>query len=455
MSDIFQISRSGLQTASRATDVVANNIANVNTSGYSRQKAVIQPGKLTPSTGIQGGLGVNVAEVQRMRDVLVDQQIQNKESELGDLSQRIRVFEMLESSLTSDTGTGLDVLMGDFFTSFSGLASDPSDMSLRSVVLSKAQSLSNHFNGLDQRLSELSELTLNTASSQTDQLNNIMGALAGINDALRSSKPGTRAHNVLLDQQTQNLQQLSALADVDVNEMDNNRIEVRIGGTLMLNTEGFVPANLEVDEANSLLALRLDNGKRITPDKGELAANIALFSSDLGSLRNSLDNLAASLVDSVNELHRDGFGLKDDLSRNFFESTNSSGRSAGTISVSADLIADPGNIAASTVAGEAANSNNAIRMANLMNQAGQDGRTFIDRSIEIVSRPGMRLNEMNIQKEVLQATRDMLGSQQDQVSGVSMDEELGLLIKFQNAYQASARVMNVARDMQDTLLSLV
>lgn len=455
MSDIFQISRSGLQTASRATDVVAKNIANVNTPGYSRQKSIIQPGNLNPSSGINVGLGVNVAEVQRMRDLLVDQQIQNKESELGDLSQRIRVFEMLERSLVSDTGTGLDVLMGDFFNSFSAMASDPSDMSLRRVAVSNGQSLTNSLNGLDQRLSELSELTLQTASNQTNQLNTILGALAGINNALVSSQPGTQSYNLLLDQQAQNLKQLSTLADVDVNNLDKGRIEVRMNGSLILSNDGFIPANLEIDRDNSLLSLRLDNGRLISPQKGELAANIALYNTELSSLKSNLDGLAASLVESVNEIHRNGFGLRDDLSRDFFEVLNGTGRSAGTIKISADISADPGLIATSTVAGEQANSNNAIRIANLLAQPDQNGRTLIDRSIEIISQPGMRLNEMNIQREVLQATREMLASQQDQISGVSMDEELGLLIKFQNAYQASARVMNVARDMQDTLLSLV
>lgn len=456
MSDIFQISRTGIQTASRATEVVANNIANVNTPGFSRQQSVITQRSVNRVNMDSGGVGVNFSEVRRMRDVATDQQIQQKESQFGELSQKIRVYQVMEQSFISSSGIGLDALIGEFFTSFSNLATNPADTNQRNLVLSKAQTLTTQFNTLDAKLKDLSNSTLSSIRSQTEQVTASLSLLADINRSLANSPSGTSAQGALLDKQTVELRNLSKLTGIDVNDAGNNQVEIRIGGLLVLSTDGAATIRAEVDTSTQSVYLRLDNGRVIQPRNGELAGTISLYSTDISGIRTQLDQLAGSLVDSVNELHRNGYGLNDAEVRNFFNVTSDTvGRTAGSMVISTAILNQPQNIAASSVPGERGNSTNAVALANLLNQPMSNGRSLIDQSIELISEPGLRLNQLKVQQDVTASSREMLIRQQDDLAGVNMDEELSMLIKYQNAYQASARVMSVAQEMQNVLLNLI
>ncbi|HBX66961.1 MAG TPA: hypothetical protein DEG32_12710, partial [Balneolaceae bacterium] len=138
--------------------------------------------------------------------------------------------------------------------------------------------------------------------------------------------------------------------------------------------------------------------------------------------------------------------------RNFFDVTN---KTAEGIKLNQQLIDDPTNIAASSVAGEAGNGEIATQIAELRSGQLIGGRKLIDYSVDLISTPGIKLSSLNSQIEARDSEIQMLETQQEREAGVNIDEELSLMIQYQNAYQGAAKVMSAAQNMYDTLIGIL
>ncbi len=452
MRSIFDISKSGLFAAQKSLDATSHNIANANTPGYTRQRTDLSA-EVLRKNGFLIGRGVSVDVVQRLRNELTDQQIRLKENELGDLKERERIYQQIESVMTSVSGSDMDLALNDFFNSFSEMANDPQDKNLRNVVISKTQTLIDKFQNTSSDLTDIKDRVFDSARVKVDRVNSILKNLADVNaDVARSEASGRPALHSK-DQQTQLMSELSGLLEIDEKYNDDGSVEVRIDGIVVLNANEFKELQAESDPGNGTFDLVMaENGRELDPGSGSLKADIHMYEQGIPEMTGSLDKIAEAVVENINAVHSTGYGLEDGTTRNFFDPSNTT---AGSISINPDIVAEPNHIAASSVPGESGNNDIALQLSDIKNLAVLDGDTLNNNTIQMLSRPGFRLNELGQNIESKESAMNMLVNQQQSESGVNIDEELSNLIKYQNAYQASAKVMNVGQSMYDTLLGLL
>ncbi len=207
----------------------------------------------------------------------------------------------------------------------------------------------------------------------------------------------------------------------------------------------------EIDDVNKSFKLRLDSGKLVESTGGKLGADIEMYENEIPKMKERLDEVASTLVNEFNAIHSSGFGLEDGNSRNFFDPSFTD---AASIKVNDDIRANVAHIAASSVDGEAGNGDAASQLADLRNENVIGGRKLVDYSVDLISTPGRNLSEVRSSMEVRDSEISMLTAQQEREAGVNVDEELSMMIQYQNAYQGAARVMSAAQQMYDTLIGL-
>jgi len=451
MKDLFEIARSGLIASQKNSTVTANNIANADTPGYSRQRVNLQPVDYNIN-GSSMGLGVKAGDVVRVRDGLIDKQIQLKNQELGGLNANSRIYGQLESLFITKSGGDLDKNISDFFNSFSDLANNPQDINLRNVILSNSQTLVNKFHSLGNGLNQIKDETQNDTGNIINKINSLLKDIAETNISIAHSHAVGKSDNTSKDLQTQKLNDLSKLIDFNTTTDNNGALEIRIGGLLVLSGSHASSIKPEITDPGSKMNLRLDNGKLLNVQKGQLASEVKMINNVIPDLQTKLDNLASNIVQNVNQVHTSGYGLNDSVQRNFFDPSKTT---AATIQINQDIQTHPGDIAASSVAGEAGNNQNALGLVNLRDKNVMNGKTFFQNALGLISEPGITLSSIKSEIQTKQSAQQMLQNQQDSVSGVNLDEELSKLIKFQNAYQASAKVMVAGKQMYDTLLNMI
>lgn len=452
MRALFETAKTGMYTAQRQLGTTAHNLVNANTPGFSRQRVDTAPISVRTGTG-QLGLGVSVSQVTRLRNDLVDTQLMDKRMNMGYMLSKNAIFEQLQSTLASDTGGDLDAYIGRVFNAFSKIASDPQDVSVRNALLAESRQLVDKFHDMNTSVQIARGLVSQNVTDDVTQINNLLRDIASLNQTISSSQATGRPDFSSMDLQSQKLEELANLVSFEKHTADNGSLELRVGGILVVNESKANMLRAEIDPNNSQVRLRLlDNGKILVPNGGSIAGSIEMYTREIPDIQNKLDTLAGTIVTKFNDLHRQGNGLDDDFSRNFFDPD---GSTAETIRLNPEVTSNLRNIAASSVAGEAGNGDIAAKIADIRNEIVLNGRKMTDFAVELISQPGSRISELQTSIETRDAELRMLEVQQERESGVNLDEELGMMIQFQNAYQGSARVLSSAQQMYDTLLSLV
>ncbi|MEO1022066.1 MAG: flagellar hook-associated protein FlgK [Bacteroidota bacterium] len=451
MRGLFEIANSGLRTAERALTATSNNIINADTPGYTRQRIDRAPVGMSMG-GYHTGLGVNITDLTRMRNEMNDVMLNEKRQDYSYMDNKNMVFQQLEAVMTTDTGNDLDMNISNVLDSFSELSSNPQDISVRNSLVSYAEQLTSKFRSLSQSLDRQSELTREGAYQSVDTVNQILKDIQSLNESITQAETAGEADNTALDLRVRKLQELSDWIGFDTQNNGKGGVEIRVGGIVLLDEDTIQPLTTEVDDGNKTFRLRLESGLEIETSGGKLGAEIDLYQQDILALKQQLDDLAASVVQSLNGVHSSGFGIEDTVNRAFFDPSFTT---ASTISVSQNILDNPLHIAASDVAGEAGNGELAAQIADLRNQPLVNGSRFVDYAIELISAPGTEVNALNAQMEARDAEIQLLNAQQENEAGVNVDEELSLMIRFQNSYQAAAQVLTTAQEMYDTLIGIL
>lgn len=451
MRSLFEISKSGLKSAERSLSVTANNIVNADTPGYTRQRIDKTPNGMNMS-GYNTGLGVNISTVKRLRNELNDVTLNNKRQNMAFMQHKAQIFEQLEASMASDSGNDLDLNISNVLDTFSELSADPQDISVRNSLVSKVKQLTTKFRSVGENINKTSNLLIENSQATVASVNELLEEIHGLNDTIAQSQAAGNPDNTSLDLRVRKLEELSEQIDFETNKVGNGALEIRVAGVTVVDAEKAMTLRPEIDDVNKTYQLRLQNGKAIQPTGGQLGAEIEMYTKEIPDLKNRLDDLAATLVDEFNAIHSSGYGLDDDTQRNFFDPAN---KTAATIRLNTDIEKNPTHIAASDADGEAGNGAIAAKIADLRNQRIIDGRKPVNYSVDLISTPGNRLSSLNSQIEARDSEIHMLETQQEREAGVNIDEELSLMIQYQNAYQGAAKVMSSAQNIYDTLIGML
>lgn len=472
----LEIGKRALLANRLGLDVTSNNVANVNTAGYSRRVATFSQSDSRQTSNGFVGTGSVMDKLRSSREELFDREIRKNVSRNTGYATDEQLMKQISSIFSESGDYDIGTLTTSFFNSFEDLASKPQDIGLRTNVISKAKALVDAFHNTASNLNELRANILTDMKSNVTKANDYITRIATLNNQIATTKAqgGDEAIN-LVDEREKLLEDLSGLADVNVTTADAGMVNVYINGINVVT--GATSSKLQlVEKINSLTGEKsaqiynLDqNGNQlynITPQSGELFAqskqyNITLDNLDSSgdySVAKNLDALANALVNKVNNITISGYGLNDagplPPGRNFFEPATGMA-TALNIDISSAIINNPENIPISDTINEPGNNKIALQLANLGTDTGFiTGVTANSYYANLIGKMGTLEGEAVNGKNTTKLIAEQLTNQRESLIGVNMDEEAVSLIKFQKAFDASSRIISAANDMLGTIINL-
>jgi flagellar hook-associated protein 1 FlgK len=470
MPDIYGVlstaSRS-LLTQQRAIDVAGQNIANVNTPGYSRQRVVLQANAPIAFQPGQIGTGVKAAEIQRVYDRFIGGQINRESTNLGQWEATADALQRVELVFDETSGVGLDQALTEFWTAWQDLVNNPSGYAERTVVAAKSATLARTFNNMSSNLHQIQKDYDANIAGTLDEINSMARQIADLNHKISEVEVAGQNSNDYRDQRELLLKELAARIDINAFENDQGQVTVLVGdGRPLVQSPYAWELGTEVNAAGLQDVVWMDrDGSSVditgAIQGGKIKGWLDVRDGYAQDYLNQLDGLAAALVSEVNAIHQTGFGIANDpvsgtpvTGLDFFVAT---GTTAATIEVNPDLITDVNRIAASLTAATVPGDNrNAVAIANLQNGLTMNGgqATFDEYYSTLVSRVGNDVRSANANHDYEDSMVAHLENFRESVAGVSLDEEMINLVKFQHAYEAAARVITTVDEMLNTLLNM-
>jgi flagellar hook-associated protein 1 FlgK len=424
----LQTSLRGLLTQQQALDVTGHNIANANTAGYSRQEAVLEPTRpyilpansVNTGAGAQLGSGVDVAAIRRLRDQFLDLQYRAQQMSLGDATARTTSLDQTELAFAEPTDDGLAAQLSRFWDAWSDVANAPENAGARAALVTTAQTLTATFRTVSDQLATVAQQAQDEYDAITGtngDVANMASELAGLNRAIGDAVFRGQQPNDLMDRRDELVDRLSQLAQVSVTDTGGSRWRIDFGGVTLVDPS--TPAGYSWPQT-------------LTAPGGKLGALLDLASPTGPALtyQSQLDAIAADLVSGVNALH---------TATPFFDPR---GTTAATITVLATT-------ATVQTGSGAASGENDVAQAIARLRGGTTDQLYQ----ALVARIGTETQAAVRAQSTAQSLVDAVDDRRQSVAGVSLDEEMTNLIRFQRGYQASARTMTTMDEMLDTLVN--
>ena len=462
-----------------AISTIGNNISNVNTPGYARQRVNL----VTSVQNGQGGeydMGSAISGVESLRSPLLDSLVQQSLGNQGYADNQSSLTSTVQDSLgeqftsagsSSSSGTvvsgsgPIQDALSTFFSAMQALASSPSDPTARQIVVQDGAALSSAINSAYQRVQATQGQIASNATSLTTQINQLSKQIASLNQQITLSEAtsGSSA-NGLTDTRTADIEKLSGLVNITATTQPDGSVNVALadnpsvllvsgidgggaGSTQSLsasyNANAAVPLTISGSTTGSLGAG--------VPSSGSLGSDLNVANDVIGSpaasgntgILGALDGLANQLSTQVNTQNAAGFDLNGTAGGAIFTGTG-----AADIAVDSTVAANPSLVAAGNGSGPLDGSN-ALAMAQVQNSA-----SITPALQTMVAGLGQTVSAAASNQTIQDQVTKQLQTQRDSVSGVSIDEEMTNLIKFQQAYSASARFISTISSMYSTLTNI-
>lgn len=454
--------KNALNAQTMVLNVISHNVANANTEGYSRQTATLtalSSGSTSSafgysSTGVVIGNGVEVTSVARSRSALYDEMYWSENQSYNYYNKLEELFSQVESLIDEPSDDGLSALIDDFYNAWEDLSDNADDLSAREALKSTAEELASRFQRIYSELETMRGEIDTEISTIPTRINEITSEIAALNSSIMvASTEGTSA-NDLMDQRDLLIDELSEYSDVQVVAQDDGSYTVLIGSNVVVDHDMSVEieavTSVATEDEDALTVLRSTDGTEYTPDSGTIGALIWFRDEVITGIEEKLNDLAASIVESVNAVHETGYGLDGGTGREFFDSTNTK---AYNISLSSD-IDDAGNIAASGT-GEELDGSIALAISQLTEEAAVNGTYTVSEYYNaLVSDIGIMSSEAQSNQSNTELLVSQIDSSRESVKGVSVDEELVAMIQAQHVYQAASRVITTIDSLLETLINM-
>ena len=545
----------GLLAQQLAIEVTGQNVANIETEGYSRQDVSFEAN--TPRGHIKyGGLhqlgtGVRIASIERAHDQFLFTQIMDEGDLTGSTEVKKEIFEQLEVLFNEGSGRSLNDALSLFFSSIHDLATNARGLPERVDLISKAEHLASTFNQTGNQLFTIQRNIDATIETEVAKINTLTTQIGKLNESIHANEPTSQYKaNDLRDNRDRLVKELSKKIDIQLVQESDNQISLTLkDGTALVLKDQVFDLSTSINANNeSFNDVYIDSGsttKNITSTikGGELRGYLDMRDTEVESVLDKMNILSGSFIQEFNSIHREGFGIDGNSGLDFFtpldvtvdhdvdntgtavvSMTNASpttisvdefeiaftgsneftlnnlttNASSGTftfikgstfnikdgfavaisgtaasgdkvtfsvsedaaslMSVSSTITADGQKIAAGTTTN--GDGGNALLMADLQNElvfnsvtwSSESGSfTFDEYYNAVVSTIGIESFSAQAILRQQEGVMLQLNSRRESISGVSIDEEMIKMIKFQQAYNASARMISMVDEMLDTL----
>ena len=547
MFDGLHIGLSALQTQKKSIETTGHNIANANNEDFSRQRAIQttkQP-NLLPGSNFQMGSGVKVADIERIQDEFINQQVREESQEAGYWNQIQQGMERIEYIFNEPSDSGLQSAFDSFWNSLQDLNTNPSDTATRAAVKNQGMVLTKAFRNINEQMSDYKRSLNGDVDKTVNEINSIADRISNYNKQITTALASNNKPNDLLDKREALYNELNELVTVKGSTDNVGNLNITVDGKKLVNK--FDTNTLKTQKHGTYedkIVVDL-NGKEVevNPQGGELKGIMDVRDTEIPTYLDKVDDMAKSLVDQFNKKHSNGFDLNGETGNDFFQINNSYDRASRGIEVHPDIKADeginkiaagnysedpgivsaeiinPGNIDTSkyykatiteesdtefrykiyetttdpdnplyegtVTKGEAVkfddqgtddfeltfnktgetnfnfntnqgNGNNASSLAESINQDEVlNGATITDNYQALISTVGVNAQRADQMKNSQQDLVKQLGNIKESISGVSLDEEMANMIKYQQGYNAAAKLITKTDEMLQTLMGMI
>lgn len=445
MSDLFIIGASGTRAYRTAMAAIGENIANASTDGYARRTVTTaESGASTATMAMYTARanfgGTQVMGVNRASDPYLDASVRMTGMALSNSNARLRWLSDTETAL-NDTNIGVGALMTGMFQNMEKLAANPGDKSLRVTTLDSISRVAQAFNQTSADLDSVASGIATEAGGSVDTINHALKSLADINNSLLRAQPGTSAYAQLLDSRDAALGDLTENLNVDISFGAHDSAQISYNGQVLV--QGNAASALSVStNGDGTLALAMADGTALAaPANGKLGG---LFSAagTVAQRHASLDSIAENFVTAMNEWHAQGVtdgGAAGGALLSF-------GGSAATI---AALVTDPAALALKSTDGTL--NGNLLTVNSTLRGNGSVEQSWTS----LIAQNANLLASTKAENTTAQSRSEQAVAAREAVSGVDLDMEAADLLRLQQAYSASAKILQIAKETIDSILQII
>ncbi|MDR1726313.1 MAG: flagellar hook-associated protein FlgK [Acidobacteriota bacterium] len=442
-----------------ALSVTQRNTANVNNPNYSRQDLVFTDPTVASSWALGGTPGV---DVRASRNSFLDHSISRELPELGENEVKYSALQEIDAIMQGTSGAGLGETLANFFNSFTELSGNPTDMNLRLQTISQAELVATDFNRLYGDIQQVQSSANQHVKSGIDEVNTLTTRIADLNGRIEAAHArGSVEEASLRDERQQYLDELENKMGVRYFETEAGTVTVTTdkGDALVLGDTSW---NLEIGplSGSSFYGISL-NGKDVTDSvsSGEIGGYLQVRDALIPGYLATLDDMAAGIIERVNDVHALGVDLDGNAGGDFFTPFTqlTPGSNTGAARAMEVAISDPRAVAAAASGGDVGDNTNAKALAAISGEKLFAGgtQTASESYAALLYRVGSDERDAEDAVTLQTSVIDQLKDQRDAASGVDLNEEAVNLIKFQQAYQASSRFATVLNALSEEILNII
>lgn len=454
---VLHVGTSGMLASQFGVQTSGENVTNAATPGYSRRRV-----QLSPADSHTVG-GVRAEGSRRVRDQFLDARLLGARTFNGEAEARMRTVAPLDVILADGPGSISDAY-ANFEAALSDVANSPNDNAARTVLLQRADELSDAFNFTSNRLAETRADANQQIIAEVQDVNAHLEEIADLGAKISQLELSGQEASNLRDRRDELLRKVADAVPIKAIEQPNGTMMVLLGASkALVQPDGKVSplqttlnaTTGDVDVYRTTAGQQDDVGNLIT--SGRIAGYLEGRDGALTSARDQLDQLAFDISQAYNAAHTAGFGLDGAGGRTFFDPQATVAGAARRMAVSADVAGQPENIAAAQDPAEVPGDNRAaLAMQALSTTAFAFGGTeTVQSAYGLVSADaGSEVRSAMGTEEQAAFSLDQIEAMREAISGVSTDEEMVQIMQFQRAYQASIQVIQTADSMLETLLNM-
>lgn len=451
-----------LHANQRGMEVTANNIANVNTEGYSRQRVALSEidGLSVPGVHSQAkpvGDGVMIDQIERLRDQFLESRGRVEHSQKAYLDGQQQMLGRIEGAFAEPGDTAMQAQLNEMWSAFGDVANRPGDQATRSALIAKATVVVDSMRDTSGQLESVWATTHEKLGTLVGEINATARTVAELNQSVVANNNTGSPANGLADKRDLAVMKLAELTGATATTRPDGSVDVLLGGSLLVggsSARQLLPPSGGNDIGDAKLGTLVDvrwadgNNSKVTTSSGQLAATLEGLNSTLPTYSKRLDEVAANLAAELNAVHAQGQTDLGAAGGTFFGPPPPDTVNAANITMNvteakdlavADLGADVG----------AKDGTNADRMADIAKKSGGPDRLYRQLVVDLGVHAQSVERRVDIQAKIVTE----VDGQRAGESGVNLDEEMTNLVQFERAYQASAKVISTIDDMLDALIN--
>lgn len=463
ISSAFNLISGALNADQSALSILANNVANANTTGYTEERPNWQQNTPIAIDGKYYGTGVTQTGATSIRDRVLTERLNQQQQMASASTSRLAALNTMQALFTPDSGSssstagdiGSDITK--FFDSFASLEANSTNNALRQQVLSSGSTLagdiSNAADGLNSQRSALDQ----EAAGVIDQVNALTSSIAKLNVQIQSTSPTADA-GILEDQRQQDISKLSQLIGTNQITTENNGLSITTAAGVALVSEGssYAMTSGSVNGVTHFFLGTADITSDLTSGGGSLGGYLTARDQDIPSALNALDQLANGISTTVNAQNNAGTDLNGNTGTasnplNIFAQPGAVAGSAAAMSV---VMTDPSQIAAASTGAGTGDNSNAVALAALAKQTITGSQTATNFYSNFVTALGSTVSEVQTENTAQTASVTQLQNQNNALSGVNLNDEAASMQQLERSYQAASQVFSILNTIMGSALNL-